>query len=95
MAIDTETVRKIAFLSRLRIENSKIEETEKEFNHILDWIEQLNDVDTDNVEPLESVNDEALSLREDVVCEGNQRDEVLQNAPDAAYGYFVVPKVVE
>ena len=52
-------------------------------------------MDTSNVEPLESVNEEALRLREDVVDDGNQRDAVLANAPDAEYGYFVVPKVVE
>lgn len=95
MAIDTDTVKKIAFLSRLRVSDDKIADTQKEFNDILKWIEQLKDVDTSNVEPLESVNEEALRLREDVVNDGNQRDAVLANAPDAEYGYFVVPKVVE
>ena len=95
MAIDTNTVKKIAFLSRLRVSEDKIADTEKEFNNILKWIEQLKDVDTANVESLESVNEEALRLREDVVDDGNQRDAVLANAPDAEYGYFVVPKVVE
>ena len=95
MAIDTDTVKKIAFLSRLRVSDEKIADTQKEFNNILKWIEQLKDVDTSNVEPLESVNEEALRLREDVVDDGNQRDAVLANAPDAEYGYFVVPKVVE
>lgn len=95
MAIDTNMVKKIAFLSRLRVSEDKIADTEKEFNNILKWIEQLKDVDTANVEPLESVNEEALRLREDVVNDGNQRDAVLANAPDAEYGYFVVPKVVE
>ena len=87
--------KKIAFLSRLRVSEDKIEDTEKEFNNILKWIEQLQDVDTSSVEPLESVNEEVLRLREDEVTEGNQRDAVLANAPDAEYGYFVVPKVVE
>lgn len=95
MAIDIDTVKKIAFLSRLRVSDDKIADTQKEFNNILKWIEQLKDVDTSNVEPLESVNEEALRLREDVVNDGNQRDAVLANAPDAEYGYFVVPKVVE
>ena len=95
MAIDTNMVKKIAFLSRLRVSEDKIADTEKEFNNILKWIEQLKDVDTANVEPLESVNEKALRLREDVVDDGNQRDAVLANAPDAEYGYFVVPKVVE
>ncbi len=95
MAIDKETVKKVAFLSRLKIEDEKVEATEKEFNKILSWIEQLNEVDTDNVEPLVSVNDGHISCREDKVTEGNQSAAVLANAPQAEYGYFVVPKVVE
>lgn len=95
MAIDKETVKKVAFLSRLKIEDEKVEATEKEFNKILSWIEQLNEVDTDNVEPLVSVNDSHISCREDKVTEGNQAAAVLANAPQAEYGYFVVPKVVE
>ena len=57
MAIDTQTVKRIAFLSRLRIEDDKIQATEDEFNKILDWVEQLKEVNTDNVEPLISVNE--------------------------------------
>ncbi len=94
MAIDKETVKKVAFLSRLKIEDEKVEATEKEFNK-MSWIEQLNEVDTDNVEPLVSVNDSHISCREDKVTEGNQSAAVLANAPQAEYGYFVVPKVVE
>ena len=95
MAVDADTVRKIAFLSRLKVDDDKINDAENEYNKILDWIEQLNEVNTDNVEPLESVNDEHLKLRDDVVTEGNQRDEILANAPLSEYGYFVVPKVIE
>lgn len=95
MAVDADIVRKIAFLSRLKVDDDKINDAENEFNKILDWIEQLNEVNTDNVEPLESVNDEHLKLRDDVVTEGNQRDEILANAPLSEYGYFVVPKVIE
>lgn len=95
MAIDKETVKKVAFLSRLKIEDEKVEATEQEFNKILSWIEQLNEVNTDNVEPLVSVNDSHISCREDKVTEGNQSAAVLANAPQAEYGYFVVPKVVE
>ena len=91
MAIDKETVKKVAFLSRLRIEDDKIEATEQEFNKILNWIEQLNE----DVEPLVSVNESNIVCREDKVTEGNQSAAVLANAPQAEYGYFVVPKVVE
>lgn len=95
MAIDNETVKRVAFLSRLKIEDDKLEETKEEFNKILNWVEQLNEVNTDGVEPLVSVNDSHLQLRHDEVTEGNQADAVLKNAPQAQYGYFTVPKVVE
>ncbi len=95
MAIDQETVKRVAFLSRLKIEDDKIQATESEFNKILNWVEQLNEVNTDNVEPLVSVNESYITCREDKVTEGNQAQAVLANAPQAEYGYFVVPKVVE
>ena len=93
MAIDTETVKRVAFLSRLKVDDDKIVETEKEFNKILGWIEQLNEVDTDNVEPLVSVNQTNLECRADAVNDGEKA--VLANAPMQEFGYFVVPKVVE
>ncbi len=95
MAIDTQTVKKIAFLSRLKIEDDKIEAAKEEFDKILDWVEQLKEVDTDNVEPLISVNENHLILRKDEVTDGNQPEAVLANAPQKQYGYFTVPKVVE
>ncbi len=95
MAIDNLTVKQIAFLSRLKVEDEKVEATKEEFNKILNWIEELNEVDTDKIEPLISVNDTVLRMREDTVTSGNCKDEVLKNAPAAEYDYFAVPKVVE
>ncbi len=95
MSVDTQTVRKIAFLSHLKIDDDKLDTVGSEFNKIINWVEQLNEVNTDNVEPLISVNDTKLTLREDKVVEGNQADKILKNAPLAEYDYFVVPKVVE
>lgn len=95
MAIDTQTVKRVAFLSRLKIEDDKIEATQQEFNKIINWVEQLNEVNTDNVEPLIAVNETPLVCRKDEVLEGNQADKILKNAPVAEYDYFVVPKVVE
>ncbi len=95
MAIDKQTVNRVAFLSRLKIDPDKITAAEDEFNKILNWVEQLNEVDTENVEPLAAVNETALVCRDDAVTEGNQADKILANAPIAEYGYFVVPKVVE
>lgn len=95
MAIDNETVKRIAFLSRLKVEDEKLEETKEEFNKILSWIEQLNEVSTENVDPLVSVNEDNLRCREDVVNDGSKQAEILANAPKSEFGYFVVPKVVE
>ena len=95
MAVDNKTVKQVAFLARLKIEDSKVESTKDEFNKILAWVEQLSKVNTDNVEPLVSVNDTKLPQREDVVTDGHLKTEVLQNAPQQEFGYFAVPKVVE
>ena len=95
MSIDAQTVQKIAILSHLKIDDDKIKSTEEEFNKILQWVDQLKEVDTDNVEPLVSVNDSYLEMRKDEVTEGNQAEAVLANAPMKEYGYFAVPKVVE
>lgn len=95
MAIDNETVKRVAFLSRLKVEDNKIEATKEEFNKILSWIEELNEVNTDNVEPLISVNDTTLRLRDDEITDGGCQEAVLANAPDKEYDYFTVPKVVE
>ncbi len=95
MAIDNETVKRVAFLSRLKVEDNKIETTKEEFNKILSWIEELNEVNTDNVEPLISVNDTTLRLRDDEITDGGCQEAVLANAPDKEYDYFAVPKVVE
>ncbi len=95
MAVDNDTVRQIAYLARLGVEPEKLEETQKEFNKILDWVEELGEVDTDGIEPLVSPFDEGMRLREDNVVEGKQSAAILENAPDKEFGYFVVPKVVE
>ncbi|MBR1825287.1 MAG: Asp-tRNA(Asn)/Glu-tRNA(Gln) amidotransferase subunit GatC [Alphaproteobacteria bacterium] len=95
MATDTQTVKRTAFLSRLKIEDDKIEATKEEFNKILNWIEELNEINTDDVEPLIAVNNTPLRIREDEVTAGNCREDILKNAPSAEYDYFAVPKVVE
>lgn len=95
MAIDNQTVKKVAFLSRLRVEDEKIESAKDEFNKILQWIDELNELNTDSVEPLISVNEQTLRLREDEITAGNNKDEILQNAPMDEFDYFAVPKVVE
>ena len=95
MAVDENTVRRIAFLARLKVQEDKLNATKDEFNKILDWMAELDEVNTDDVEPLISVNEQTLRLRDDEVSDGNQRDAVLKNAPSAEFDYFSVPKVVE
>lgn len=95
MSIDVSTVDKIAFLSRLRIEDNVKESTKEEFNKIIQWVDQLREVNTDGLEELISVNENAIQLREDMVTQGQCSEEILANAPMKEYGYFAVPKVVE
>lgn len=95
MSIDTETAAKVAKLARIRVEEDALPALAQEFNNILGFIEQLNEVNVEGVEPMVSVTPMRLKRREDVVNDGDQQDKVLSNAPDAREGFFAVPKVVE
>lgn len=95
MSVTTEQVRHIARLARIAMSDEEIAALEPELNNILGWVEQLAEVDTDGVEPLTAVIDQKLRLREDAVTDGDRRDDVLLNAPDAQHGFFAVPKVIE
>lgn len=95
MSIDRETARKVAKLARIKVEEDDLDALAGEFNAILGFVEQLNEVDVEGVEPMTSVTPMRLKRREDVVTDGNQQDKILSNAPDAREGFFAVPKVVE
>lgn len=95
MSIDTATVRKVARLARIAVTEEELEPLAAELNAILGWVEQLRAVDVEGVEPMTSVTPMALKRRPDEVTDGNRRDDILANAPDARDGFFVVPKVVE
>ena len=95
MAVDNEIVKNIAYLSRIRVEQDKLEETKTEFNKILAWVEELNEVNVEDIQPLISVHEDPIVLREDVVTVENSNNDVLANAPQKEFGYFAVPKVVE
>ena len=95
MSIDTETARKVAKLARIAVEDDALPALADDFNRILGFVEQLNEVDVDGVEPMVSVTPMRLKRREDVVTDGDQPAKVLSNAPDAREGFFAVPKVVE
>jgi aspartyl-tRNA(Asn)/glutamyl-tRNA(Gln) amidotransferase subunit C len=95
MAIDAATVKKVASLARIREPDDRLEPLARELSGILQWIDQLSEVDTDGVEPMTSVVAAKLPMREDVVTEGGDAAKVLANAPRSQAGFFVVPKVVE
>ena len=95
MSLDRSSVRRIAKLARIRVDEVQVEALRVELNSILGWIEQLEEVNTDGVEPLTGGTTIALRLREDVVSDGGLTEAVLANAPDRDGDYFTVPKVVE
>ena len=95
MSIDTAIAAKVAKLARIRVEEDALPALAEEFNTILGFIQQLNEVDVEGVEPMTSVTPQRLKRRADVVNDGDQQDKVLKNAPDAREGFFAVPKVVE
>jgi aspartyl-tRNA(Asn)/glutamyl-tRNA(Gln) amidotransferase subunit C len=95
MSVSTEQVRHIAKLARIAMSDEEIERLAPELNNILGWVEQLGEVNTVGVEPLTAVIDQKLRLRDDAVIEGDIRDEILANAPEAQHGFFAVPKVIE
>lgn len=95
MSLDKETVKKVASLARIRMEDEELERMAPQLSKIIGFVEQLSEIDTDNVEPLANVVDITLPLREDGVTDGDCVEKVLANAPEETQGYFVVPKVVE
>ncbi|HEY8617617.1 Asp-tRNA(Asn)/Glu-tRNA(Gln) amidotransferase subunit GatC [Phenylobacterium sp.] len=95
MAIDAATVRKVARLARIAEPEERLEPLARELSGILDWIEQLNEVDTDGVEPMTTAIHTPLPMRDDVVTDGGDPAKVLSNAPRSVNNFFVVPKVVE
>jgi aspartyl-tRNA(Asn)/glutamyl-tRNA(Gln) amidotransferase subunit C len=95
MSVTNEQVRHIARLARIAMSDEELEKLVPELNNILGWVEQLGEVNTDGVEPLTAVIDLKQRLRDDVVNDGNIRDEIMANAPEAQHGFFAVPKVIE
>ena len=95
MSIDPSEARKVAHLARIAVQDEALPALAAELNGILHFMEQLNEVDVDGVEPMTGVEKMRLKRREDVVTDGDQQAAVLANAPDAREGFFAVPKVVE
>ena len=95
MSIDLKTVKHISKLSRISIDDQKAKKLEKDLNSIFKWIEKLNELNTDNVEPLTSIAETTLRFRKDQILSKNIREDILINSPKDNKDYFVVPKVVE
>lgn len=95
MSLDAATVRRIAKLARVGVEEAEIPRLQGELNAILGWIEQLSEVDVTGVTPLTGGAAIALRLRADVVTDGQMAEAVLSNAPDRVGDFFTVPKVIE
>ena len=95
MAIDPSEARKVAHLARIAVADDALPALAADLNGILHFMEQLNEVDVDGIEPMTGVEPMRLKRREDVVTDGDQQAAVLANAPDAREGFFAVPKVVE
>ena len=95
MSIDLKTVKHISKLSKISLDEEKAKKLKTDLNLIFKWIEQLNELKTENVEPLSSIAETKLRLRKDEIKTKNIKDEVLKNSPDENKDFFVVPKVVE
>ncbi|MFD1913914.1 Asp-tRNA(Asn)/Glu-tRNA(Gln) amidotransferase subunit GatC [Halodurantibacterium flavum] len=95
MSIDIDTARRVAKLARIKVEEGDLPALAGELSNILTFMEQLNEVDVEGVEPMTSVTPQRLKRRADVVTDGGMQEKVLSNAPDAREGFFAVPKVVE
>jgi aspartyl-tRNA(Asn)/glutamyl-tRNA(Gln) amidotransferase subunit C len=95
MSVDKDTVRRIAKLARIAMDDQQATEMEAELNALLAWVEQLSEVDCENVPPMTSVVEQRLRMREDAVTDGGYADDLMKNAPQSEDHFFVVPKVVE
>ena len=95
MSIDNSTVKKVAKLARLKVDAKEEQNLKNELNNILEWVDKLQKVDTKNIDPMLSVSNEPMPMREDMVTSKLDNKQILSNAPDKKAGFFVVPKVVE
>ena len=95
MPIDKNQVKKVAKLSRISLDDSKLESLSKDLVSILNFVEQLNKLDTNEIKPLTSIIDKSLDARDDTVSDGQIKDQILKNSPEKNEDFFIVPKVVD
>lgn len=95
MSFDEKTIKTVANLARLKLPETEEVKLRADIEDILDWVEQLKEVDVTGVEPLVSVSPRETAVRDDVVCDGNIQKELMANAPETVQGFYVVPRMVE
>ena len=95
MAIDKDKIKHVSKLAKISINEKKIDSLTKDISSIFEFIEQLNELNTDKVEPLSSILNEPLRSRKDIISDGKIRDKILKNSPKQNEEFFVVPKVIE
>ena len=95
MSIDKDTVKHISKLARISLDDKKINNLSKDLSSIMKFIEKLNELNTDKINPLTSITNASLRTRKDEIKDGKIRDQILKNSPDKNEEFFVVPKVVE
>ena len=95
MSIDKDKIKHVSKLARISVDEKKIDDLTKDLASIFKFIEQLNELNTDNVEPLSSILNEPLRFRKDKINDGKIRDKILENSPNKNEEFFVVPKVIE
>jgi len=95
MSIDKDKIKHVSKLARISVDEKKIDDLTKDLSSIFKFIEQLNELNTDKVEPLSSILNEPLRSRKDEINDGKIRDKILENAPKKNEEFFVVPKVIE
>ena len=95
MSIDKDKIKHVSKLARISVNEKKIDDLTKDLASIFKFIEQLNELNTDNVEPLSSILNEPLRFRKDKINDGKIRDKILENSPKKNEEFFVVPKVIE
>ena len=95
MSLDKSTLERVAYLARIKLNNSEVDKMTEELNNIMKWIEELNEVDISDVEPMTGVSNMTLREREDKVTDGGYQDKIVSNAPEKIDTSFTVPKVIE
>ncbi len=95
MPIDKNQVKKVAKLSRISLEDNKIDSLSKDLDSILTFVEKLNELDTKEIKTLKSITNKTLEARNDIVDDGKIKNDILKNSPEKNEDFFIVPKVIE